>query len=214
MKWAWAGVIAVAALIGAAAWPLRAQSGGAGAAAKASVQEALLKPYVWAYREETTLRAVVDDLHKRLGAPVVLDRAALTRRKLTTESTVRLELEGVRLKTGLKLLLDQVNLTIHVVPEDNLLILTDAEGAEDPAERALAEARSLHRDLHAVQDDLADLRDFLGANNEEGPVLRKPTIIEEVPADQAPAQQGGGAEAGGAKDMPAEDAPKRPRRGI
>ena len=51
-------------------------------------------------------------LRQALGAPVVLDLAALKRQDLTPESTVRLQLEGVRLKTGLKLLLDHCGIRL------------------------------------------------------------------------------------------------------
>ena len=94
---------------------------------------------------------------------------------------MQLELEGVRLKTGLKLLLDQVGLTYRVVAEDNLMIITDQEGSEDPADRIWAELRALHRDLHAVQDAVDDLTDYLGRRSGEGARVRKPTIIEEMP---------------------------------
>src|SRR5205814_10017744 len=108
---------------------------------------------------------------------------------------VQLELDGVRLKTGLKLLLDQVGLTYHVVIEDNLLILTDREGSEDPLDRIWAELRALHRDLHDVQDAVDDLTELVGGEKGEGPRVRKPTIIEEMPE----------------KDRnPPEDAPKKP----
>jgi hypothetical protein len=112
----------------------------------------------------------------------VIDRAAVDRLGLKVDDTVQLELEGVRLKTGLKLLLDQLDLTFKVVPEDNLMIITDEEGAEDPSERLLGEVKALHRDLHDLQDAVDEVRDALGIGAEEGPRMRKPTIIEEVPA--------------------------------
>ena len=112
---------------------------------------------------------------------MVLDLAALDRKSVEPGDTVQLELDGVRLKTGLKLLLDQVGLTYRVVAEDNLMIITDQEGSEDPADRIWAELRALHRDLHAVQDAVDDLGDYLGVQGGEGPRVRKPTIIEEMP---------------------------------
>jgi hypothetical protein len=120
-------------------------------------------------------------LKDTLKGAVVLDLAALDRKSVEPESTVQLELEGVRLKTGLKLLLDQVGLTYRVVAEDNLMIITDQEGSDDPADRVWAELRALHRDLHAVQDAVDDLGDYLGVQGGEGPHVRKPTIIEEMP---------------------------------
>jgi len=193
-------------LAGLAPWGLRAQERDPRAKAapapapapaeKVSVQEAMLRPFSWSFAEETKLLDVVAHLKKRLGAPVILDRAALARKKVTPESTVRLELEGVRLKTGLKLLLDQVGLTVRVVPEDNLLILTDAEGADDASERILAEVKSLHHDVHILQEALSDLRRDLGPEEEPNPALRKPTIIEDLPDGQ--------------KDMPSEKPSRRP----
>src|SRR5262249_26394737 len=99
------------------------------------------------------------------------------------------ELNGVRLKTGLKLLLDQVRLTYRVVPEDNLLVLTDRDGADDPLNRLLAEMKELHRDVHDVQDALDEVRAVLGLDD-EGARMRKPTIIEQMPEDQPGAGKG------------------------
>ena len=111
---------------------------------------------------------------------MVLDLAALDRQDVEPEDPVRLELEGVRLKTGLKLLLDQVGLTYRVIPEDNLMIITDREGSDDPTDRIFSELQALHRDLHSVQDELDELRELMGDDRQGGRV-RRPTIIEEVP---------------------------------
>ena len=125
-------------------------------------------------------------LRETLKGPVVLDLAALDRKSVEPETTVQLALDGVRLKTGLKLLLDQVGLTYQVIAEDNLMIITDQEGSEDPADKIWAELRALHRDLHAVQDAVDDLTDFLGGEAGEGARVRKPTIIEEMPNNSGP----------------------------
>jgi hypothetical protein len=61
------------------------------------------------------------------------------------------------------------------------MIITDQEGSEDPADRIWSELRALHRDLHAVQDAVDDLADFVGLEGAEGPKVRQPTIIEEMP---------------------------------
>ncbi len=113
--------------------------------------------------------------------PVVLDLAALGRQDVDADDTVQLELDGVRLKTGLKLLLDQVGLTYHVVAEDNLLIITDRQGSEDPLDRIWAELRTLHRDIHDIQDAVDEISDSFYKDADEGPRVRKPTIIEEKP---------------------------------
>ncbi len=150
------------------------------AAASVSVVEALERPFVLPFGEPTRLDEVCRHLGRILRAPVVLDRAALDRQQLRPDDEVQLELEGVRLKTGLKLLLDQVGLSYRVIPEDNLLIVTDSEGSDDPLHRVLAELKALHRDVHNLQQDLDDLHALLDVD-EEGPKMRKPTIIEEMP---------------------------------
>jgi len=152
---------------------------------RASVQDVLFRPFHFSFNRPTSLAQVCIHLKQRLAVPVVLDIAALGRQDVDPEDTVQLELDGVRLKTGLKLLLDQVGLTYHVVPEDNLLIITDREGSEDPLVRIRDELRSLHRDLHELQDSVDDLTDALYEETDEGPMVRKPTIIEEKP-DQDP----------------------------
>jgi hypothetical protein len=116
---------------------------------------------------------------------------------------VQLQLEGVRLKTGLKLLLDQVGLTFQVIPEDNLLILTDIQGSTDPIDHILTEVKALHRDVHALQDAMDDILWSLGFDTEEGGAkMRKPTIIEEVPGEEKPGEK---------SQAPPQGASDRPR---
>ena len=93
-----------------------------------------------------------------LGLPVVLDLAAPGSARRQARGYRQARAQGVRLKTGLKLLLDQVGLTYKVVAEDNLLILTDKQGSEDPIERVMAEIHELHRDIHDIQDALDEVR--------------------------------------------------------
>jgi hypothetical protein len=152
----------------------------AAATHSATLQDALLRPYRFPFSKPTPLSQVCAHLKDSLKAAVVLDLAALGRQDVEPEDTVQLELDGVRLKTGLKLLLDQVGLTYHLIAEDNLMIITDREGSEDPSERVWSELRALHRDLHELQDDVDELRDYLG-DDREGGRIRKPTIIEELP---------------------------------
>jgi len=167
--------------------------GGSGAA---TLQDALLRPYDFPFSRPTSLAQVCNHLKQTLKAPVVIDLAALDRQNVEPEDPVQLELEGVRLKTGLKLLLDQVGLTYRIEAEDNLMVITDHEGSQDPGERIWAELRALHRDLHDVQDSLDELREFFGDDRQSGPRVRKPTIIEEMPEgaferrDQAPEKPG------------------------
>jgi hypothetical protein len=157
-----------------------------------TVQDVLLRPFHFPFNRPTSLSQVCLQLKQALAVPVVLDLAALGRQDVDPDDTVQLELDGVRLKTGLKLLLDQVGLTYHVVPEDNLLIITDREGSEDPLDRIWAELRTLHRDIHDIQDAVDEMSDSLYKDAEEGPRMRKPTIIEEKPGgDPFPAEPEG-----------------------
>ena len=126
-----------------------------------SVGDALLQPFDFPFAEPTTLSEVQQHLAKTLGAPVVLDLAAMDRLKIDAEETVQLDLKAVRLKTGLKLLLDQVGMTFKVVAEDNLLILTDPSEAGEPIDRALRELKALHLEMHDLQDAVDDLRDLV-----------------------------------------------------
>ena len=126
-----------------------------------SVGDALLRPFDFPFDEPTTLADVQKHLAKTLGVAIVLDLAALKRLDVEPDDTVKLDLKGVRLKTGLKLLLDQVGMTYRVVAEDNLLILTDPAEAGEPIERALRELKALHLELHDLRDAVDDLRDLV-----------------------------------------------------
>jgi hypothetical protein len=155
-----------------------------------SVQDALERPFPFPFAAPTSLADVCQHLRQALRAPVVLDLAALERQELKPEDEVQLQLEGVRLKTGLKLLLDQVGLTFHVVPEDNLLILTDTHGSSDPLDRIHSELKALHRDVHDLQDAVDDITVALGIGETgSGARVRKPTIIEEVPGETKPQEK-------------------------
>lgn len=144
-----------------------------------SILDLLERPFPFRYGSPTRIDMVRSQLQKALKVPVVLDRAAMDRQDVRADDTVELELEGVRLRTGLKLLLSQVGLTYRVIAEDNLLLLTDEEGADDPLRRIFAEIKALHRDLHEVRDSVDEIRASLGLD--EGARMRKPTIIEEQP---------------------------------
>jgi hypothetical protein len=191
-----------------------------------ALQVALLRPFHFPFARPTPLFQVCAHLKQTLKAEVVLDLAALGRQDVEPDDPVQLELDGVRLKTGLKLLLDQVGLTYHVVSEDNLMIITDLEGADDPADRILSELKALHRDLHSLQDDVDELRGVMGDDRQGGRV-RKPTIIDEMPdvEGEKPAagpdkpgntrpKPGADAPAAGARPAPARVPLRGPRRGL
>lgn len=188
-----------------------APAGPAGAATnggRPSLQEALVRPYNFDFARPTTLEEVARRLSADLGGEVVLDIAALERLDVKKDDTVELALKSARLKTGLKLLLDQVDMTYRTVPEDNLLILTDVEGSEDPLDRVWTELTSMHRELHDVQDALDDLLDLQESG---GLQFRQPTIIEELPGMPGSDLPPTGDDADSPDAAPAPTPSRRPR---
>jgi len=156
-----------------------------------------------------SLAQLRDHLSQTLHLPVVLDKAGLERAGAQEDDTVELELKGVRLRTGLKLLLDQLGLGFKAVPEDNLLIITDAESADDPLQRIWSELRSLHRDLHDLQDSVEELLESQDLVDDGRTPVRKPTIIEEQP-NQTPLR--GLEKPGTARPAPSAPAEKQPTK--
>ncbi|WZO96460.1 hypothetical protein EP7_003453 [Isosphaeraceae bacterium EP7] len=188
VRWAYPSAVAATLLLGTTLLPSLAEDPALAAPPVDSVRDALRKPYPWAFGEPTTLKMLALHLKTQLKGRVVLDASALDRLSLAEDESVQIDLpEGVRLQTGLKLLLDQVGLTFKVIPEDNLLLITDAEGAEEPMDRVIGDIKALHRDLHDLQDRIDDIAAALGLDG-EGVLLRKPTIIEEKPEGEDPAQ--------------------------
>ena len=181
---------AVVAALGLARWGLQAQEPAADPSPKASAADAMDRPHAFPFDEPTTLGEVAEHLRKTLGIQVALDLAALKRHELTPQSTVRLRLGPVRLRTGLKLLLEQVDLAANVIAEDNLLILTDAAGADDPIVRVEAELRGLRREVREARDALDDLYDLIVDGEGIGAEVREPAMLPEgVPAAEKPAPQ-------------------------
>ncbi len=177
----------VVGLILAAAWWVSGQVGGDAATPTRAglpptVEEALLRPARIAFAEPTPLSEVVVFLRELLKAPVVLDRAAMARLEITEDDTVQLELDGVRLKTALPLLLDQVGMTYRVEPEDNLLVLTDREGANDRIDRILVEIERLHDDVHDLQDTV----DMLGQSLAPIELIPEDGVMPDAPAPASP----------------------------
>ena len=181
--------LATSAIVGA--WmgnhgPARAQEPAGKVGKTPNVADAMLLPIRLPFADPTTLDGLAAYLRKELKANVVLDLAALDRHDVKPTDTVRLDLSDVRLKTGLKLLLDQVGLVAKVVPEDNLLIVTDKAESDEPLLRVLDEIKALHRDVHSLQDDVKEIRSMLDVapEDEPAPRMRNPTIIEEKPGKE------------------------------
>ncbi|HND52649.1 MAG TPA: hypothetical protein PLV92_09645, partial [Pirellulaceae bacterium] len=80
---------------------------------------------------ETPLKEVVDDLARKHNIPIELDKKALEAAGTATETPVNKTLKGISLRSGMRLLLKEFDLT-YVVRDEVLLITT-----KDEAEKAL-----------------------------------------------------------------------------
>lgn len=145
-------------------------------AAEDPLEDRLAQSIHLPFAEATSLADVAGWLEDTLNAQVVLDRAAMKRRGVSRDSTMQLELKGVRLRTALRLLLDQIEMTYRLEPADNLVVLTDARGAGEPLPQILDELEALHRDIHLLQDTVDELYDVILPD--EGPSMRDPSVIE------------------------------------
>lgn len=207
-----AAMLTATALIIVSTLTMRAQSPPvsrvANEPARASLQDALLLPYSFHFSKPTPLDDVARELAKDLKADITIDMAALDRQGLKIDDEVQLSLDGKRLKTGLKLLLDQLDLSYKVIPEDNLMIITDGTGSDNPIDQILVQIKTLHKDVHDLQDAVDEIRSALGLDEKGGPRMHKPTIIEEMPG------QSKEKEAAKPGEAPAPKTPERSRPGA
>lgn len=173
-----------------------------------TVQDALIRPFDFTFDSPIPFADAIRSLSRSLNIPIAIDHAAMERVGIDDDVPVELALKGARLKTGLKLLLDQLDLTYRVEPEDNLLIITDLTGADDPLSQVLSELKALHRDMHDLQDAVDEIRDAMGLDAEGGPRMHKPTIIEEMPAEDPVKEKPS------PRDHPSPTPPARSRTGA
>ena len=110
---------------------LRADAGSI-TAANARIHEALKQPVPMRFNEETPFEDVVKSIREATraadgkGIPIYVDPIGLSEADKTMSSTVRnIELEGVPLRAGLRVCLDQLDLACRV--KDGLLLITSRE---------------------------------------------------------------------------------------
>lgn len=84
------------------------------------IEQTLAKPVTFDFAD-STLSDVMDFLRDFTGQNIVLDRPALEEEGVSADTTVSLKLTGVSLRSALRLVLDQVNLT-YVIRDDVLLV--------------------------------------------------------------------------------------------
>jgi hypothetical protein len=106
------------------------------AAANARVWEALEQPVPMRFPEETTLEDLLKHIRTATrspdgkGIPVYMDPIGMQEAEKSMTSTIRIDLEGVALKTSLRLCLDQLDLSYSI--RDGLLLITSKESEVSP----------------------------------------------------------------------------------
>lgn len=90
---------------------------------------------------ETPLRQLVDILQDEYGISIVLDKAALTDAGLSIEEPITINLHNISLKSALRLMLRQHQLTWIV--EDEVLLITTPEQAETHLVTCVYDVRDL-----------------------------------------------------------------------
>jgi hypothetical protein len=104
--------------------------------ANARIWDALAQPVSMPFRNETPLEDVLKYMKASTttptfpGIPIYIDPIGLQQAERTEQSTVRIDLEGVALKTSLRLCLQQLGLTYAV--RNGLLLITSEESAITP----------------------------------------------------------------------------------
>jgi RNA polymerase sigma factor (sigma-70 family) len=121
-----------------AAWlrRLEEQSDPKGVAESRAILEKLEKPISMSFANETPLEDVLKYIKSATqsrndtGIPIYVDPVGLNEAEKTMTSPVQLDLEGVPLKTTLRLLLKQLGLTYWV--KDGLLMITSESSEDSP----------------------------------------------------------------------------------
>jgi hypothetical protein len=118
------------------------------------------------FENETTLEDVIAHIKRETASPgeaplpVYVDPIGLQEAEKTMQSPITMSLEGVPLRTTLRLMLKQLGLA-YGVQEDGLLIIT-AEGGEEgviePMSLILDEIRALRKEIAELRKELDALR--------------------------------------------------------
>ncbi len=100
------------------------------------------------------IKAATADKEDPGGLQIYVDPVGLSESEKTMATPITIDLDGVRLETGLKLVLGQLDLAFHVHP-DGLLIITSRASEDGSGQDATAQI--LDR-LDAIQKQVAELR--------------------------------------------------------
>ncbi len=111
-----------------------------------AVWKMLETPVAMPFQNETSLDDVLKYIREAIagpkgskapGIPIYVNPKGLAEAEKSLQSTITINLEGIPLKTTLRLVLEQIDLGYCV--RDGILIITSAEGVADEIDDALAE---------------------------------------------------------------------------
>lgn len=121
------------------------------------VMRLLEEPIPMSFANGKTLGEVLDYIKEETakigpegGLKFHVDDIGLQEAEVTLESPVRIDLEGIPLRTTLKLVLDQLDLAYQIQPEGFVIIT--AKGSEDTMLRILDELISLRIEVRALKE--------------------------------------------------------------
>jgi hypothetical protein len=118
------------------------------------IEQALAKPLSRAGLDfaDTPLKAVVDQLATDTDLVIMLDKPALEEAGVGTDAPVTTSIHNVSLRSALRLLLKQLGLTYII--QDEVLLITTNEGAEQNLRTCVYDVRSITNDQEKPTDVL------------------------------------------------------------
>lgn len=147
--------------------------------AEVAIREKLVKLDSFAY-EDMPLQEIVNDLKMKWDIPIVIDVKALSEASVTADQPISIQLPKVTRKSGLKLILEPIELT-YVVRDEVLVVTTQEE-----AKRALFTCFYDVRDLiTAVEEDELRARKLFGETAPAAAAETKPAAKEAPKTDPA-----------------------------
>lgn len=145
--------------------------------AEVAIREKLVERDAFAY-EDMPLKEIVNDLKMKWDIPIVIDMKALSEASVTADQPISIQLPKVTRKSGLKLILEPIELTYVV--RDEVLVVTTQEEAKRTLFTCFYDLRDL---ITAVEEDELRARKLFG---EAAPAAEtKPTAKESPKTDQA-----------------------------
>jgi hypothetical protein len=133
---------------------------------EAAIHRALERPISMPFQSDTPLGDALEYVRQATsqgegaiegGVPIYVDEIGLQEAEQSLQSPVRISLEGIPLKTTLRLLLDQLDLGYEVYP-DGLIEISAKQHIEqqaDPMLLILDELRALRREVEELRREVS-----------------------------------------------------------